>query len=146
MAQWLSAWLETEGLRVWASPASLLCVLEQDINPCTQEDQSWHTWIFFYTNIHRSSTSFWGRVPIKWASVRENLYSVVCKQQRPRPACTSEQSDQRLCYSLIRKYIKTCYERNFNFLARLCSWWDWFEARFFGNPDDRSSRDEAQII
>ena len=30
-AQWLSVWLETEGPRVWASPASLRCVLEQDI-------------------------------------------------------------------------------------------------------------------
>ena len=34
-AQWLSVWLETEGPPVWASPASLPCVLEQDtlINP-----------------------------------------------------------------------------------------------------------------
>ena len=29
-AQWLSAWLETEGPRVRASPASLRCVLEQE--------------------------------------------------------------------------------------------------------------------
>ena len=33
MAQWKSARLETEGPRVRASPASLLCVLEQEHNP-----------------------------------------------------------------------------------------------------------------
>ena len=38
-------------------------------------------------------------------------------QQRCRPACTSAQSDQRLCYSLIVKYyIYTCYEKKFNSL------------------------------
>ena len=42
--------------------------------------------------------------PMVWASTRENLSSVVCEQQRRRPACTSAQSDQRLCYSLFGKY------------------------------------------
>ena len=37
-------------------------------------------------------------------STRENLSSVVCKQQKRRPACASAQSDQHLCYSLIEKY------------------------------------------
>ena len=39
----------------------------------------------------------------KWASTREKLSSEVCEQQRRRPACASAQSDQRLCFSLIRK-------------------------------------------
>ena len=39
---------------------------------------------------------------IKWASSRENLSVGVWEQQRRRPACASAQSDQRLCYSLIR--------------------------------------------
>ena len=39
-----------------------------------------------------------------WALSLENLSSGVCEQQRRRPACTSSQSDQRLCYSLIGKY------------------------------------------
>ena len=39
-----------------------------------------------------------------WASMRGNLSSVVFEQQRSRPACTSAQSDQRLCYLLIEKY------------------------------------------
>ena len=73
-----------------------------------------------------------------WPSTWENLFSGVCEQQRRRPACTSVQSDQHLCYSLIEKYhILTCYKRNFIFLASLCCWEDWFESRFFRNPEDK---------
>ena len=39
-----------------------------------------------------------------WASPRENLSSVVCEQQRHRPACPSAQPDQHLCYSRFGKY------------------------------------------
>ena len=35
----------------------------------------------------------------------KTLFSVDCEQQRCRPACTSAQTDQRLCYTLIGKYI-----------------------------------------
>ena len=35
---------------------------------------------------------------------------------------------------------------NFNFLASLCSWGDWFESPFVGNPEDRFCRDEAHIM
>ena len=41
---------------------------------------------------------------IIWASTRGNLSPVVCQQKRRRPACTSTQSDQRLCYSLFGRY------------------------------------------
>ena len=62
-----------------------------------------------------------------WASTQESLSLRVCRHLRHIPACASTQSDQRLCYSLIGKYhILTCYECNFNFLASLCSWRDWF--------------------
>ena len=55
-------------------------------------------------------------------------------------------TDQHLYYSLCRKYyISICYKRNFNFLASLSGWGDWFESRFVGNPEDRFRRDEAQI-
>ena len=37
-----------------------------------------------------------------------------------------------------------CYRWNFNFLASLCSWGDWFETRFVGNPEDRFCRDETK--
>ena len=33
----------------------------------------------------------------------------------------------------------------FHFLPSLCSWADWFESCFVGNPEDRFSRDEAHI-
>ena len=34
----------------------------------------------------------------------KNLSLGVCEQHRPRPACASTQSDQRLCYSHFGKY------------------------------------------
>ena len=39
-----------------------------------------------------------------WSWTWENLSSGVGEQQMRRPACASAQSDQRLCYSLIRRY------------------------------------------
>ena len=36
---------------------------------------------------------------------QEQPSSQVCEQQRGRPACASAQSDQRLCYSLLGKYL-----------------------------------------
>ena len=42
------------------------------------------------------------------ATTRENLSSEVCELHSRRPACASEQSDQRLCYSLFRKYHISC--------------------------------------
>ena len=60
------------------------------------------------------------------------------KQQKRRPACVSAQTDQCLCYLLIRKcYNLTCYKSNFNFLASLCSWVHWFESCFVRIPEDR---------
>ena len=79
-----------------------------------------------------------------WASMWENLSSGDCNQQRRRPACASAQSDQHLYYLLIWKYdIQTCYERNFNFLASLCSCKGWFKTPFVGNPEDMFSGGEV---
>ena len=39
----------------------------------------------------------------------------------------------------------TCYKSNFNLLAILCSWGDWFETCLVGNPEDRFSRDVAHM-
>ena len=81
------------------------------------------------------------------ASTREIRSSGVSEQHRRRPACAFAQTDQRLCYSLIKKYhIQTCYERKFNLLAGLCSWRDWFETCFVGNPEDKFSRDKACLL
>ena len=42
-------------------------------------------------------------------------------------------------------HIRTCYKRNFNFLASLCSQAGWFESHFVGNPEDRCTHDEYDI-
>ena len=39
-----------------------------------------------------------------------------------------------------RENIRLIARASFNFLASLCSWWDWFESRFVGNPWERLSR------
>ena len=71
---------------------------------------------------------------------QENLYLGVGEQQRSKPACTSAQTDQGLCYSVFGKYhILTCYKRNSDFLASLCSLGGWFESHFLDNPEDRFS-------
>ena len=73
-----------------------------------------------------------------WALTRENLSLGFREQQRHGSACTSTQSDQLLCYSLIGKYfIKYCYKQNFTILSSVCGIGDWFESCFLGNPEDR---------
>ena len=47
-----------------------------------------------------------------------------------------DQSDQRICYSLIRK-VHLNFALFFYFIASLCSWKDRFGLRFVGNPEDR---------
>ena len=62
----------------------------------------------------------------------------VCERKRSRSACTFAQTDQLPFYLLFGKYhIETCFKRNFNILASLCSQGDWFESRFVRNPKDR---------
>ena len=71
----------------------------------------------------------------------------ICEQQRRRSACASTQSDQRLCCSLPGWYnISACHSRNFKTLARLISWAGRFESHLFGNPVDRFSRDETNLL
>ena len=43
-------------------------------------------------------------IKVIWSSVRENLSSESCQQQKRRPACTSALSDQPLCCSLFVMY------------------------------------------
>ena len=77
-----------------------------------------------------------------WASMWENLSSVVCEQQRRRHAVWSAP-----LFSLIGKcHIKTGFRRNFTFLTSLCSWGDWFESRFVGNPKVGFCRVAAHLI
>ena len=53
-------------------------------------------------------------------NTRKHVF-VAVEQQRRRSACTSVQSDQRLCYSLSGKDNWTCYMVNLNIIASLCS-------------------------
>ena len=78
--------------------------------------------------------------------MRENLSWGGCEQHRRRPAYASAQSDQRLWYSLFLKNHKLATSEISIFLASLCSWGDWFETRFAGNPEDRFSHDRAHIV
>ena len=50
-----------------------------------------------------------------------------------------------LLFAYGKCYILTCYERNFDFEASLCSSADRFESYFGGNPEDRFSHSEAHI-
>ena len=49
-------------------------------------------------------------------------FIVLCEHQKRRPACTSAQSGQRICYLLSgEKYNLSSYMQNFVILASLCS-------------------------
>ena len=39
----------------------------------------------------------------------------------------------------------TCNKRNFNFLASVCSYAEWFESHFVKKPEDMFSRVDGQI-
>ena len=61
--------------------------------------------------------------------------------------CASMQSDQCLCYSLLRQYnTSSFYIGNFMPLASFCCWAGRFESYLVANPEDRFSRDKAHGI
>ena len=77
--------------------------------------------------------------------MRKPVYAV-CEQQRRRSACASAQSDQRLCCSLPRSHdTSSFYTRNFKPLLSFCGCAGWFESTLVADPEDRFSRDEAQM-
>ena len=79
----------------------------------------------------------------------ENLIILYANKKRRRPACACVQSGQGLCHLLSGKYTSNWYiyyMLNFNILASLYSWADWFESHLFGNHKDRLSRAEVQIM
>ena len=72
---------------------------------------------------------------------------VACGQQRHRPESAYARSGQRLCCSLSLKYnCQTCYMRNFEILASLCSRVGWFEHDLVRNLEDRVFCYEDRII
>ena len=68
----------------------------------------------------------------------------ICKQQRRRSACTSAQSDQRLCCLLPRK--NDTYIRNFKPLPSFFGCAGQFVSYLVANLEDRISHDEAHIV
>ena len=80
----------------------------------------------------------------------ENLFMPYANNKvlaRRRSACTSAQSDQHLCCSLPRSYnTSSFYIRNFKPLPSFCGCAGRFESTLVANPEDRFSRDGAQVI
>ena len=67
----------------------------------------------------------------------ENLSAEVCEQQSLISAFVI-----RFLESIISKLATSEISI---FLASLCSWGDWFESCLVWNPEDRFSRDEANM-
>ena len=71
----------------------------------------------------------------------------ICEQQRRRSACASALSDQHLCCSLLGwNNTSTCNIQKFKTLASFWSWESRFESTLVKNPEDRFSRDVAQLL
>ena len=69
--------------------------------------------------------------------MRKPVYAI-CEQQRRRSACTSAQSDQGFCYSLLTYHnTSSFYMQHCNTLGSLCRKADWFVSYLVGNPEDR---------
>ena len=78
--------------------------------------------------------------------MRKPAYAI-CEQQRRKSACASAQTDQHICCSLPRSYnIYRFYIGNFMPLARVCGCAGQFVSYLVENPEDRFSRDEAQMV
>ena len=81
------------------------------IIPCKMEKNGSHNMTMLYPIcvIMRTSEVCYKRTVLYqssiWTSKRETLSSWLCEQQRRRPVCTSAQSDQCHCYSLIESII-----------------------------------------
>ena len=78
--------------------------------------------------------------------MRKPVYAI-CEQQRRRSDCTSAQSDKHLCCSLPRQYnTSSFYMHNLKPQPSFCSRAGRFVSYLDGNPEDRFSRDVAQIM
>ena len=94
-------------------------------------------WILFqWTAVEETSVFI-------WAGPWENVSYVICEQQRRRSACTSAQSDQRLCCSLPRQFnVSSFCNQNFKPHASFCSWAGQFESDLVGT----SRRHETHLV
>ena len=76
--------------------------------------------------------------------MRKPVYAI-CKQQRHKSACTSLQSDQRLCCSLPGWYntVATCY---IDEISRPAAEQAGMSLNWSQTPEDRFSRDVAHLL
>ena len=71
---------------------------------------------------------------------------VICEQQRRSSACASAQSDQRLCFSLLRLYnISRVYSRNFETLLATVAAQAGLSLAWSETPEDTFCRVVAQL-
>ena len=91
-----------------------------------------------------------------WCHIKSVYYDMGLVARKPVFRClrtTKTQTSLRIpvvwSAPLLFAFWKAPYlsllKTKFNFLDSLCSWGDWFESRFVGNPEDRFSHDEAHI-
>ena len=95
-------------------------------------------WQFYFLFLSRRSWKliykFGTHALINWAGPWKNVSYVIFEQQRHRSACTSAQSDQHLCCSLLREYnISRFYSWNFKSVASFCGCTGWFVSGLVGN-------------
>ena len=71
-----------------------------------------------------------------------------CEQQKRQPASlrirTVWSAPLLFAYWKV-PYLDLLQAKSFSLIAGLCSWADWFESHFVGNPEDRVSRVAAHI-
>ena len=124
------------------------CHLNQ--KPCEKNICTWPRLLHYFLDWHLFTTSreldsfnlTWcsydstsvNRFASIWAAPWENVSYVICEPQRRRSACAFAQSDQRLCFSLLRQYnISRFYSRNFKTLASFCGCAGRFVSGLVGN-------------
>ena len=95
-------------------------IIDTTSNYCRQPDSDSTPWCYTLDPRVR-----WGYCDISICTgtvtvARKSVFGV-SEQQRHRPACASAQTYQRLVIRYFGQCRITCYKRNFNFLACLCS-------------------------
>ena len=81
-----------------------------------------------------------------WASKREKLSSGCANNKCPDQPAHPRSLISAFVIPLLESITsKLATSENFTILASLCSGGGWFESDFFGNSEDRLSRDKAHI-
>ena len=82
----------------------------------------------------------------KWALTRENLSSGFATNTGADQPTHPRSLISAFVIRLLETIISKLAPREISiFLTSLCSWGDWFESRFVGNPENKFSRSEAHM-